>query len=153
MREYVVSVVAVSTLAALAVFISYGGASERAVKGAVSVILIYTLCMPIVDMVGDFSVENLNFELQLEDVESSSEYFETVEEAFTRGVKSYVCEEFGLDGGEVFVKIQGFAIESMRAERISIVLSGRAALSDVTRIAEAVKNAGLGECEVNIKID
>ena len=62
MREYVVSVVAVSTLAALAVFISYGGASERAVKGAVSVILIYTLCMPIVDMVGDFSVENLNFE-------------------------------------------------------------------------------------------
>ena len=153
MREYVVSVVAVSMLAALAVFISYGGASERAVKGAVSVILIYTLCMPIVDMVGDFSVENLNFELQLEDVESSSEYFETVEEAFARGVKSYVCEEFGLDGGAVFVKIQGFAIESMRAERISIVLSGRAALSDVTRIAEAVKNAGLGECEVNIKID
>ena len=153
MREYVVSVVAVSTLAALAVFISYGGASERAVKGAVSVILIYTLCMPIVDMVGDFSVENLNFELQLEDVESSSEYFETVEQAFVRGVKSYVCEEFRLDGDEVFVKIQGFAIESMRAERISIVLSGRAALSDVTRIAEAVKNAGLGECEVNIKID
>lgn len=153
MREYVVSVVAVSTLAALAVFISYGGASERAVKGAVSVILIYTLCMPIVDMVGDFSVENLNFELQLEDVESSSEYFETVEQAFVRGVKSYVCEEFGLDVDEVFVKIQGFAIESMRAERISIVLSGRAALSDVTRIAEAVKNAGLGECEVNIKID
>ena len=153
MREYVASVVAVSILAALASFITYGGASERAVKGAVSMILIYTVCMPVADMIGDFSPDNLEIEWQGEEIEVSTEYLEMIEDSFVDGVKCYVCEEFKLNKEDVFVKVYGFSIESMRAERIVMVLSGRAALSDLTRIAEGVERAGLGECEVNIKID
>ena len=153
MKEYVASIVAVSILAAIASFVSYGGASERAVKGAVSVILIYTVCMPVADMIGNFSINDFEFEWHSDDTVISSEYLNVSEDAFAVGIKKYVCEEFKLNETEVHVQIYGFDFEKMRAERIALTLSGRAVLSDVVRIERSVENSGLGECEVKIKID
>lgn len=152
MREYVISVVAVSVLAALASFISYGGGSERAIKGAVSVILLYTVCMPIADAVGDISVRDFEFEIADRELLGSAEYLAVAEDAFVQGVKQYVCREFDFKESDVSVSAYGFDFEKMNAERIYILLSGSAALADTAKIAQNVTDLGLGKCEVNIKI-
>ena len=152
MKEYVISVVAVSLLSALAIFMSYGGGSERAVRAAVSVILIYTVCMPVIDLISDFSAEDLRFEFSEDTAAGESEYIAVAKEAFTEGVKKFICEEFNLNVGEVSVAVRDFDFEKMKARRIYVLLSGRAALADCSRIENAVMGAALGECEVDIKI-
>ena len=63
-----------------------------------------------------------------------------------------MCGEHGLDTGDVSVSVRELDVESMRAKRIIVILSGRAVTSDARKIAEAVEDAGLGECEVIIDI-
>ena len=43
-------------------------------------------------------------------------------------------------------------VENMRAEKIIIIVSGRAAMADARSVAGRVENAGLGECEVKIDL-
>ena len=153
MREYFLSVIAVSLLSALLGFLTYGGACERAVRAAAGVILIYTVCMPLGDFLADFSPGELSVDVSAEVEVGSSEFFEVAKDSFEKGVKNYVSEQFRLASDEVYVSAAGFDYEKMTAERIFVVLSGRAALADCARIRQTVEDAGLGECEVNIKID
>ena len=152
MSEYITSIIAVSILSYLAMLFSYGGASERAVKAAVSMIVIYTVSSPVICFVSDFSPEDLEFVISDADIELDCEYVRVAEEAFLDGVALAVCKEFDIDSENIGVTVYGFDFEKMCAEKIKILLYGRAALADGRAISEYVSSSGLGDCEVDIGI-
>lgn len=146
------SVVAVSLLSALAAFFSYGGASERAVRAAIAMIMIYTVCVPAVRLVSDFSPEDLSVEVSVNKEIAEGEYLNVAKKAFCEGVRSFVADSFHINKDEIEVNAVDFDFEKMCAKKIKIKLCGRSAMADTDRIRDAVIDAGLGDCEVNIKI-
>ena len=151
LAQYVVSVVAVSSLVALGGYICYGQKSASAAKTAMSIILLYTVCSPIGALLGgledafdgdDFSIDDY--------VSLDGAYAETAAQAYAEGVKAYVASEYRLDKNEISVYIFDFDFESMRPKKIRIILSGSASTADFRAIENSVFNAGLGECEVEI---
>ena len=76
-----------------------------------------------------------------------------VDEAFASGIRTLISDKFSLASADVSVTVAGVDVTEMKAKRISILLSGRAVLSDVKRIEEYIESLGLGECEVRTSID
>lgn len=152
MREYFVSVGAVSVICAVATLIGYRN-GDKGAKIALSVLLLYTLATPVISFVEsgfDFSIDNsesLPPETSIED----TVYYDVAKDAFADGVVSYVCNEFSLDRSFVSAYVYGFDIKSMRAEKIKLILTGRAVYADARAIVSAVRKAGLGECEVELE--
>ena len=152
MREYLVSVVAMSVFCALVSYFSYPSGTARASKLSLSVLLIYTVSMPLVSLFSGFGAQDAP-SLEVPDADfGGGEYVETAKEAFEDGIALYIMDKFGADADDVFVECYGFDFEAMRAERISVTLSGRGALLDYRGIENKVTGLGLGECEVYIKI-
>ncbi|MBQ8689514.1 MAG: hypothetical protein IJ515_04035 [Clostridia bacterium] len=153
MSEYIISVIAAASVVALGSFISYSGKGDKkTASAAMSVILLYTVITPIISFVSDFTPSDVGDffdELRVPE-EKESEYYDVAKDAFCDGIKKMVCEEFSLSSKDVSVSVSGFQLEDMRAQRVKIILSGRAALADARRIAASVTDAGLGECEVEI---
>ena len=79
-------------------------------------------------------------------------YEAVAEEAFSRGVASAVADEFSLDEKNLRVELYGFDFENMKAERIRVILSGRAALADYKGIEKYVNGLDIGVCECEIEI-
>ena len=155
MSDYIISVMAASALVALGGLISYGGKTERISRAAMSMVLIYTVTLPIISATGDVSelfstdfFDDLNFECEPGD----TVFYENTAAAFCDGVERFVCEEFDLDGADVDVSVRALDLERMRAEKITVILSGRAVSADARLIADRVENAALGECEVMIDL-
>ena len=149
-----VSVVIVSSLVALSVHFSYGSSENRTVKAAMSIIVLYTVAAPIVSTVGELSGISSDLTLDTEDIGSigNTEYAKTAEEAFCDGICAAIAERYDLAREEIRARARGFNFEKMRAERITVILSGGAALSDYRSIAEYITGSGLGECEVKLEI-
>ena len=155
MSEYIISVMAASAVVALGSLASYGGNLERISRAAMAVVLLYTVTLPIFSVTGDISdlISTDFFEgLRVECDQSDTLFYENTASAFCDGVARFVCEECDLDKGEVSVRVTGLDLESMRAEKITVTLSGRAVSADARLIAEAVESADLGECEVMIDL-
>lgn len=155
MSDYIISVMAASAIVALGGLASYGGNLERISRAAMAVVLLYTVTLPIFSVTGDISdlISTDFFEgLRVECDQSDTLFYENTASAFCDGVARFVCEECDLDKGEVCVRVTGLDLESMRAEKITVILSGRAVSADARLIAEAVESADLGECEVMIDL-
>ena len=153
MGEYLFSIVALSSAAALLSYLSYPGELEATAKRAISLILVFFIVSPLPALVDsieeirlpDFSEEEYAGELE--------DYMEAVDEAFASGIRTLISDKFSLASADVSVTVAGVDITEMKAKRISILLSGRAVLSDVKRIEEYIESLGLGECEVRTSID
>ena len=155
MSGYIISMIAASAVVAICGLISYGGGTARVSRAAMGVVLLYTATVPIISATGDLSnilSKDYFADLKVEYDQSDTLFYEYTEQAFADGVHKFVCDEHGLSGDEVAVSVRGLDIETMRAKRIIVILSGRAALSDARKIAGAVEDAGLGECEVIVDI-
>ena len=152
MREYLVFVVAVSVLSALGGLILYGGQNERVARAAMGVVLLCAVGIPPVKAVlaiGDADIGAI-FE-GMPDQSVDSALGEVAKESFAVGVERLVCEEFSLSSDEVKAHIFGLDTSTMRADRIVIVLRGRAALCDLRGIETLVEESNLGKCEVKIE--
>ena len=147
-----VSVVIVSSLVALSGYFSYGSSENRTAKAAMAIIVLYTVSAPIVSAVRELSDISLDSVVDTEDFGNigDTELAETAEDAFCDGIKSAIAERYGLERRQIRVRVSGFDFEKMRAERITVVLSGGAALGDHRAIAEYITESGLGECEVKL---
>lgn len=116
------------------------------------VIILSVVLSPAVEM-----VENLNVDSLLEIFDASVEmpeysYESVAEDAFAKGIATSVAQEFSLKTENIRIKLYGFDFEKMRAEKIRIVLSGSAAMSDYRAVADYVNKMNIGECEVEIEI-
>jgi hypothetical protein len=135
-------------------YLSYPSASERAIKLALGIILVYSVFMPVFGFVANFDKSNVSdyFEgiYSDGDVDGEHIYAETAEEAFKQGIAKLVCNKYYIEEENIKVVLVSFDFESMHAEKIKIILSGKDSFADWRRIEEYVTGCGLGDCEVNL---
>ena len=150
MSEYAVCVFVISALVGLLSHISYKGKGDPS-RIALAIILIYVVISPVADLVrevdGELFAEQNYYSSLIGD-----EYAGVAEQAFAGGILTAVADEFSLDEENIRVELYGFEFEKMRAERIRIVLSGRAALADRKGIEKYINRLERGVCECEIEI-
>lgn len=152
MNDYLCGLIAISALVGISSYLSYGERQDKALRAASLLILV---CVAVSVPVA-FIKENPNFDFS--DISISDLVIEDTQlgkdarEAFCDGVAEFVSSEFSIPKEEIEVVAFDFDLGAMRAERIKVILSGRAVLADNRAVAAAVKDAGLGECEVELNV-
>jgi len=153
--EYLVPVVIMSAVLGMISFLSYPSPSEKTVKFATTVLLLYTALTPLFSFASNLSgdsVKDYISGLEFGVTESEGEYEKVAEEAFKKGICKLLYTKYGIEEGSAEVYIYGFNFKNMKAEKIKILLCNKGAFSDFRSIEEYITEQGLGECEVNIKI-
>ena len=143
MNEYAASVFVISSIVGLLSHLSYNGKSDPS-RIAMAVILLYVVVAPIADLVSqsDGSIFDVNYDESIVD----EDYEIVAEEAFDKGILSAVADKFSLNKENLRVEIYGFDFENMRAERIRVILSGKAVLADNNITVD--ENRILTECAI-----
>ena len=152
--EYLLSVLAICSAVGILWYISYQGASSSAVKYAFSILVLYTVSLPVLGLcsvISDFDGEITEILPSIE-YEGEGEYERVAEEAFRVGISEYVSEKFDLRAECVEVSVSGFDFSSMSAEKITVILKGSALSADWRSIEEDLSGSGLGKCEVRLVI-
>lgn len=147
--SYALGAVGICALVALAGFVSYRGSADGAAKAALAVIMLFSLVMPLSSVEFDFSFDISGGELL---PEGGGEYERVGREAFEEGICRLIAERYSLSEENISVRADGYDFSTMRAERIFVLLSGRAATADARAIRNYITEQGLGECEVDIEI-
>lgn len=145
-NSYLYTVLALASVA-FASFVIYDAQRLREARFTLGIILLASLILPISSAVKGFS--ELDFDTG-GDYATSSLANETVEEAFCRGIAEAVCGEFSFKTSDVSVKAVGFDAEGMRAEKIILTLSGKAALGDIGAAEDFVSELGFGKCTAEV---
>ena len=149
MREYAVSVFVISAVAAILSQLAYKGRSDPS-RFAISVIVLYVVIAPLGSVLGELDIDSI-FSPTL-NLPSEQGYEQIAADAFADGIAKAVAEEFSLERENLRVELRGFDFENMRAEKIRVILSGRAALADYKEIERYVDRLGTGDCECEIEI-
>lgn len=149
MSAYLGSLIGVSIAVSVALALSYRGGTAE--KTAYAIILLYAAVMPVGDLIKNVDLGGLSFDApsfsQLQ-----SGVSETAEEAFEKGIRAYLADEFSLNMDEVDVLAEDFSADQMRARRVTVTLTGKSVSADYRAIREKVEKNGFGECEVRIEI-
>lgn len=151
LKVYFRDVMYLSAFIALAVGISHTRLKRSTSFGA-GVLLICVIMLPLVDIIKDIDVKiDTDGYFESGDTELSDE---ALEAAFEEGIREYLAQEYRVDKELITVMADGFELESMRAERIYVTLTGKAATLDYKRIESDLEKEFTkgGECEVSLKI-
>lgn len=157
MADYLASVVVMTVFLGIISYLSYPGSSERALKIASSVLIIYTVALPILSLAGDFAGGNFSGEIS-DIVEGGIDagdetYIEVTENAFRAGIKEMLNSKYGIKKEDITVYVFDFDFENMRAGKIKIILTKNAAFADWRGIEQYINESGLGKCEVEIELE
>ena len=153
MGEYFVLVVVTSTVLGFFTFLSYSPLNDRLIKAAASLLLLYTVLLPTVNAVkklGSF-IDSPVFDFSLDGV-SQGECEAVAQKAFIAGIHKLLFTKYEIDEADAEVVVYGFDFQTMRAEKIKILLWGKAIYADLRGIREYLNSLNLGECEVEIRI-
>lgn len=150
MSEYAVGVFLISAIVGMLSHLSYGGKSDIS-KLALSVLMLYVVVAPLADMVKNTDFKSL-FEVGYNEEIITDGYEVVAEDAFIKGIESAVAEKFSLSKDNIRVRVVDFDFENMRAEKIRVTLSGRAALADYKAIEKYLDGLNIGECRCEIEI-
>ncbi len=154
LSEYLLPLILISAALGIISFVSYPGFSDRLVRFASAMLVIYVALAPFLWFVKDIS--KTDFDGIFEDIKNETfvedgTYIKVAEEAFKEGICKLLITKYGIKAENIRIYVFGFDFENMRAESIKIVLSGRDAAQDA-RGAEAYLNTlSLGRVEVNIE--
>lgn len=153
MGEYFVLVVVSASMLGFFTFLSYSPANDRLVKAAASLLLLYTVLLPTVNIVKKLcsAVDAPEFDFSMDDV-IEGEYEDVAKQAFVEGIHKLLFTKYEIDKGDVEVMIYGFDFQTMRSEKIKILLSGKAVYADLRGMREYLNGLDLGKCEVEIRI-
>lgn len=150
MNEYAVGVFAICLVGGLLIRLSYGSGDSSRI--AIAVITIYVIAAPAVDAIKNADFDSILGEISISTVDYGGEYEEYALAAFENGIIDAVAGEFLLEKDEIDVIVSGFSFESMSADSVRVILSGRAAMSDYRGIENYLNKLNIGECSVEIKI-
>ena len=148
MREYMLSVFMISAVVGVLSVIAYRGKGDPS-RVALGIILVYVVISPISDLSGGFDLSSI---IDGSVNVPSGETAGVAEEAFADGIVKAVASEFSLSEEDIRVVLYGFDFSKMSAERIRIVLSGKAAFADYKQIEKYINEQEMGECECEIEI-
>lgn len=147
---YAAGIVAVCAVVSLAAFVSYRGECDGAAKGALALIMLSAVALPLSSLSVDISFSDISIDELLPSGEA--EYESVGKEALETGLRRLIAGRFSLSEEDITVTVDGYDFSAMRAERIRVLLSGRAAAADIVAIRNYVTEQGIGECEVDIEI-
>ena len=143
------SVFAISAVVGILGMFSYKGGAQLG-RSAFLVLVLYTTVTPVAALVSSGDLSSLLISREYEKIEG--EYSLVAEEAFADGVRRAVCDKFSVDEECVRIMIYGFDFANMRADRIKVILSGRAVILDCKKIEKYLDGLDIGDCEVDIEI-
>ena len=149
LSDYAVSIVVIVGTMALATFLSYKGELAPTERCAAAIIVAATAILPIGELISSITVTPPTVE---DFIGGELEYEAVGEGAFCDGVTLLIAEKYGLKQEEVRVAVEGFSFEAMRAERITVILSGGAVIADAPAIESYISSLEIGECTVEIEI-
>ena len=155
MAEYLGAVVVMSATLGIISYVSYPQGSEKTVKFAASVLLLYTAITPLLSFVIRISngeISGIVPSPDYSDSEMSDEDKEVAESAFKEGISKLLLSKYGIKAENAEIYVIGFDFQKMRADKIKITLSGSGAISDFRGIESYITESGLGDCEVNLEI-
>ncbi|MCQ2413455.1 MAG: hypothetical protein MJ082_01490 [Clostridia bacterium] len=128
----------------------FGEKNRKAAAFAFTVILLSLIAAPLAELVGSLP-EVCDLSLSADGSEQADLTRTVSENAFTEAVRRAVCEKFSLPSETVSVKVRGFDRSALKAEGISVYLSGDGVFADVRRIRQYLLDNDLcGECYVEI---
>ena len=153
MVEYLISVIVMSSAVGFLCYAAYPSSSERVTGFAASILLLYTLLNPVASFISE--VGKNGFDYILGDTGAwcpgnDLAYSEVAEDAFKEGVCKLLFTKFGIDEDRMCIEVEKFDFETMKCEKIKIVLLGSDVFSNWRAIRDYVTESGLGECEVCI---
>lgn len=131
--------------------IGYKGEESAQARLAFAVLIIYTVTAPFFSgeiELSDIDLGNINTDIS--DYDES--YINVAREAYERGVRDMICSELSLKTEDVRVISYGFDFSSVSASRVTVYLSGGAAISDNKKIEKYVRDSGISECDVKIEL-
>ncbi len=154
MSQYLITLVAVSALAGISAYASYGEREEKGAKFAMALILVYVTVAPVITLFYSFVTDVFySYGEQAPDISvEDTEFAENAEEAFALGIKKLLREDFSVEESDSEVLLFGFDSIKMRAEKIKIVLKGKGALADNRGIVERIEEMNIGKCEVELYV-
>ena len=151
MKAAVIYVIFAVLSVTVAAFASYSP-NDKWIRSALGVILLASLVMPISATLSGFS--EISFDISsLEEFEYEDGRVSVAAEAYASGVRTLICERYGLSSELVSVELYNFTFSEMRAEKIYVTLCGAAVLSDTRLISEYIASSLGCECEVNISFE
>ncbi len=153
MENSAIYVISVLSAVAFSSFAMYDNEKMRSSRTAIGIILLAALAVPFINMVASVSEINPEDYLTYEGEYDESVRDSAAKEAFLNGIRLSVSEKFLIPQEHISVECQGFSFEKMRAEKITLVLSGKAAFSDIRAVRDYIKKSDLGECEVSISFE
>ena len=151
MREYILGVFILAFIIGVCRMISYKNDESTHARFAFSILVIYTVTAPF--LYGEIELSDINLggiDVDISDYDES--YIEVAREAYERGVRDMICSEFSLGQGDVRVVSYGFDFATVSASRITVYLSGGAAISDNKKIKKYICESGFSECDVKIEL-
>ena len=145
MGRYIFSIIALAIIFDISEMIS-ADRYRTLTRAGVSLLLVMAIVTPLPGLINEIK-GGLDFSDLENSVDGDIRY-----EAFVLGLREYISSEFDLSREDVAVEAIGFSEVDMRAEKILITLSGKAALANYKRIESSIDQLGLGEAEVKIEI-
>ena len=149
MTGYILSVYCVAALLGILSQLSFDKSGKRGERAVFAVLLLYTVLTPVGELVG----EDLSFDFDIPSLdEGDLEYEQAARRAFEAGVVRLIADKYSLPEESVRVMVEELDVKTMRAGKIRVILSGRAAFADYRGIEEYINRLDMGVCEVEIEI-
>lgn len=145
--EYAISVVRFLVLAGMLISLSHIK-TKQSVSFAIGVLIVSAIMLPLVDILRSnepiFPEVDVSGNVEINDA--------SIEVAYVDGIEKYVADRLGVPLTDVEVRIDGFDISTMLAERIYVTLSGDAIYCDYRALREEIGREFTkeGRCEVRI---
>ncbi len=150
MSEYAIGVFVISALVGLLSHLSYRGRGDPS-RLALAIVMLYVVISPLATMTDKLDFDSI-FEVEYDSSIIGGGYEGVAEDAFCDGIVSAVANEFSLSENDLRVEVRGFDFEKMKADKIRVILSGRAALADYKGIEKYINGLSIGVCECEIEI-
>ncbi len=146
-----ISLFAASATFSLLSLFSYKSRLDGARKLAFGILLFSVVASPFISAVTSLvtgGIENLIPPADIPEGEGD----EIFEESFCLGIKNAICEKFGIKSSNVRILTAGFSKNEWRAEKIRVILSGKASAADYHEIEKYINNMEIGDCRVEVEI-
>ena len=149
MSEYLSLVISVALAASVGGALIYNSERTLASRTAISVVLLFAVLSPIPSLLDALPTLSLP-EIPSGDTVADGEYARVAEDAFADGIGELLAEKYSLPEECFAVKLTGFDVNLMRAEKITVTLRDGAVRCDPLAVARYLNSFGVGECYAEI---
>ena len=151
MREYLVTILAVSAVTAILGILPGEEAMRRTVSFALSLTLLAAVVLPLPALLSDLPTDYAGIldRLEAEGAEGSDYLREETLSAVGEGIRQHLTEEYDLPEGELSVAVTGDIVDgTVILRRVTLTVGPRAAAADIPSVVKYIKKNTGAECEV-----